>query len=114
MRRRLGVGLILGILLGLATSFFFLLVVVGPLLAVAISAASLREVPPNRQLSAFGAGVLVGMGTVYGLGAINTLIACQGSTEVCGGVSALPLAGVAIAVLTLGVMAAVITAIRRS
>lgn len=98
-----GFGILLGVLLALATSLVFLVIIFGPVLGLALAIAGLRGGSKGRPRANFGSGLLVGMGTVYLLEAINTLTACQGQ-EVCGGASALPFLGLAVAVLVVGLL----------
>jgi hypothetical protein len=108
----LAIGILLGAALGVATSFLFLLIIVGPLLGVALAIAGLRGGPDGRRQANVGGGLLIGMGIVYLLEAINTLISCQGHEDVCGGASALPFLGLAIAVLAAGILLEGITIAR--
>lgn len=96
-------GILLGVLLALATSLVFLVIIFGPVLGAALAIAGLRGGGKGRSQANLGSGLLVGMGAVYLLEAINTLNACQGQ-EVCGGVSALPFLGLAVAVLVVGLL----------
>ena len=104
----LALGLLLGVLLGLATSLVFLLIIIGPLLGLGLAIAGLRSGLDGRPRAKMGGGLLIGMGTVYLLGALNTLISCQGQ-DVCGGVSVLPFLGFAVVLLVLGLLVEGIT-----
>ena len=99
----LALGIFLGLVLGLATSLVFFLIVVGPLLGLGLAIAALRLGPDGRPQANVGGGLLIGTGSVYLLEAYNTLNECQGQ-DVCGGASALPLLGFAVAVLVLGLL----------
>ncbi len=101
--RGLAMGILLGVVLGLGTSFLFLLIIIGPLLGLSVAVTGLRDGFDGRSRAAAGGGLLIGMGIVYLYGALNTLISCQGQ-EVCGGASALPFLGLALFVLALGVL----------
>ena len=46
--------------------------------------------------------MLIGMGSAYLFGALNTLNSCSGPADVCGDTSALPFLGFAVVVLALG------------
>jgi hypothetical protein len=107
----LALGILVGVLLGLATSFVFLLIFVGPLLGLGLAIAGLRGGLDGRPRANAGSGLLIGMGIVYLLEAINTLNACQGQ-DVCGGASALPFLYFAIAVLAVGLLLEGITVAR--
>ncbi len=89
--------------LGLATSLVFLLIIVGPLVGLGLAIAALRRGTDGRPQANVGGGLLIGTGSVYLLGAFNTLNACQGQ-DVCGGASAVPLLGFAVAVLLVGLL----------
>jgi hypothetical protein len=104
----LAIGLIVGILLGFGTSLVFLLIIVGPLLGLGLALAGLRGGIDRRSRANVGGGVLIGMGSFYVLGALNTLDSCQGQ-DVCGGASALPLLGFAIVILAVGLLVEGIT-----
>lgn len=67
------VGVLLGALLGVATSLSFLLLIIGLLLGVGAGALGLRGSPAGRSRAAMGGGMLIGQGAVYLCGALNTL-----------------------------------------
>jgi hypothetical protein len=96
-------GISLGVAFGLATSLVFVLIVVGPLLGLGLAIAALRRGTDGRPQATVGGGLLIGTGSVYLIGAFNTLSACQGQ-DVCGGASALPFLAFAAAVLLVGLM----------
>lgn len=104
----LAIGLILGTFLGLGTSLVFLLIIVGPLLGLGMAIAGLRGGIDRRSRAHVGGGLLIGMGSFYVLGALNTLDSCQGQ-DVCGGASALPLLGFALVILAAGLLVEGIT-----
>ena len=95
-------------LLGFATSLVFLLIIIGPLLGLGLAVAGLRSGLDGRPRATVGGGLLIGVGSVYLLGALNTLNSCQGQ-DVCGGASALPFLGFAVAVLAVGLLVEGIT-----
>lgn len=99
----LALGLLLGVLLGFATSLVFLLIIIGPVLGLGLAIAGLTSGRDGRPRANVGGGLLIGMGSVYLLGALNTLNSCQGQ-DVCGGASALPFLGFAVAVLAVGLL----------
>jgi hypothetical protein len=99
----LALGILLGVILGLATSLVFLLIIFGPLLGLGLAIAGLRGGLDGRPRANVGGGLLIGMGIVYLLDAVNTLNSCQGQ-DVCGGASALPFLGFAVAVLAVGLL----------
>ena len=99
------VGLLLGVLLAFGTSLVFLLIIFGPLLGLGVGIAGLMSGGlDGRSLASAGSGLLIGMGGVYLLEALNVLNACSGSQDVCGGASALPFLGFAIVVVALGLL----------
>lgn len=100
----LALGLLLGVLLGFATSLVFLLIIIGPLLGLGLAIAALRSGLNGRSRANVGGGLLIGMGSVYLLGAVNTFNSCQGPNDVCGDASALPFLGFAVAVLAVGLL----------
>jgi len=102
-RTSLALGILLGASLGLATSLIFLLVIVGPVVGLGLAIAALRRGGDGRPQATAGGGLLIGTGSVYLLGAFNTLNACQGQ-DVCGGASAVPLLGFAVALLLVGLL----------
>jgi hypothetical protein len=104
----LALGLFLGVLLGFATSLVFLLIIVGLLLGLGLAIAGLRSGLDGRPRANVGGGLLIGIGIVYLVEALNTLNSCQGQ-EVCGGASALPFLGFAVVVLALGLLVEGIT-----
>lgn len=108
MVRLFAVSLIVGVLLGIATSVLFLLIIGVPLLGIYIGAIGLRGEPRDVSYTAAGAGLLLGSGGVYLYGALNTLISCYGSS-VCGGASALPFLAWAVVIVTVGVVLAGVT-----
>jgi len=110
MVRLFAVSLIVGVLLGIATSVMFLLIIGVPLLGIVISVAGLRWEPGEPAYTAAGAGLLLGNGSVYLFGALNTLISCSGSS-VCGGDSAVPFLAWAVVIVTVGVVLAGVTVI---
>jgi hypothetical protein len=95
-------GLLVGILLGFASSLLFMLVIAGPFLGVVMGLIALRTHPRDPSRMAGSAGLLVGVGGVYLYGAYNTLVPCYGSS-VCGGDSALPLLAWALLILAAGI-----------
>ena len=95
-------------LLGFATSLVFLLIIVGPLLGLGVAIAGLRRGLGGRPRANAGGGLLIGIGSVYLVGALNTLDSCLGQ-EVCGGASALPFLVFAVVVLALGLLVEGIT-----
>jgi hypothetical protein len=99
----LAFGISLGAFLGVATSLVFPLIVVGPLLGLGLAIAALRSGTGGRPRANVGGGLLIGTGSVYLLEAFNTLNSCQGE-HVCGGPSAVPFVGFAIAVLAVGLL----------
>jgi hypothetical protein len=99
----LALGILLGVVLGLATSLVFLLIVVGPGLGLGLGIAALRSGIDGRPRANVSGGLLIGTGSVYLLEAFNTVNSCQGQ-DVCGGASALPFLGFAIAVLAVGLL----------
>ncbi len=100
----LALGLLLGVLLGFGTSLVFLLIIIGPLLGLGLAIAGLRSGLNGRSRANVGGGLLIGMGSVYLLGAVNTFNSCQGPNDVCGDASALPFLGFAVVVLALGLL----------
>ena len=106
-------GLLVGVVLGIATSLLFLMIAVAPLLGIAISVAGLREDPADLPGTAAGAGLLLGSGGVFLYGALNTLISCYGSA-VCGGAGALPFLAWALVIIIVGVVMAAVTFGRRT
>lgn len=104
----LAVGVLVGTLLGIATSFFFLLIIIGPLLGLGFAIVGLSSGFDGRSRASGGGGLLIGMGSVYLFGALNTLTSCQGQ-DVCGGASALPFLGFAVVVLAVGLLVEGIT-----
>ena len=107
----LAVGVLVGTLLGIATSFFFLLIIIGPLLGLGFAIIGLGSGSDGRSRARAGDGLLIGMGSVYLLGALNTLTSCQGQ-DVCGGASALPFLGFAVVILAVGLLVEGITIAR--
>jgi hypothetical protein len=97
------IGISLGVLLGLATSLVFFLIVVGPLLGLGLALAALTSGTDDRPQANVGGGLLIGTGSVYLLAAFNTLNSCQGQ-DVCGGASAVPFLAFAVAVLVFGLL----------
>jgi hypothetical protein len=100
----LALGLLLGVLLGFGTSLVFLLIIFGPLLGLGMAITGLTSGLNGRSLANVGGGLLIGMGSVYLLGAVNTFNSCQGPNDVCGDASALPFLGFAVAVLAVGLL----------
>ena len=96
-------------LLGFATSLVFLLIIIGPLLGLGLAIAGLRSGLDGRSRANVGGGLLIGIGSVYLLEALNTLNSCQGQNDVCGDASALPFLGFAVAVLAVGLLVEGIT-----
>ncbi|MEO8571773.1 MAG: hypothetical protein ABI553_08740 [Chloroflexota bacterium] len=96
-------GVVFGVILAFATSFLFLLIVIGPVLGLGIGVTGLRDGAQGRPRAAAGGGLLIGLGGVYLFGALNTLISCQGHEDVCGGVTTLPFLVFAIVLLALGI-----------
>ncbi|MBA2718050.1 MAG: hypothetical protein H0U52_02240 [Chloroflexi bacterium] len=97
--------------MGLATSFVFLTLVIGPLLGLFVAVTGLRDGFDGRSRAAVGGGMLIGIGGFYLYGALNTLISCQGQ-DVCGGASPLPLFGFAMVLVALGLLVEGITLVR--
>jgi hypothetical protein len=106
------IGISLGVLLGLATSLVFFLIVVGPLLGLGLALAALTSGIDDRPQANVGGGLLIGTGSVYLLGALNTVNSCQGQ-DVCGGASAVPFLAFAVAVLAVGLLVEGITFARQ-
>ena len=104
-------GLLLGVLVGFATSLVFLLIIAGPLLGLGLAIAGIRSGLDGRSRANVGGGLLIGIGGIYLLGAVNTLNSCQGQ-DVCGGASAMPFLGFAVVVLALGLLVEAITLAR--
>jgi hypothetical protein len=100
----LALGLLLGVLLGFGTSLVFFLIIIGPLLGLGLAIAGLASSLDGRSPANVGGGLLIGMGSVYLLGAVNTFNSCQGPNDVCGDASALPFLGFAVVVLALGLL----------
>jgi hypothetical protein len=100
---------LLGVLLGFATSLTILVIIFGPLLGLALAIAGLRSGLDGRSRANVGGGLLIGMGSVYLVGAINTFNSCNGENDVCGDARALPFLGFAVVVLALGLLAVGIT-----
>jgi hypothetical protein len=100
----LALGLLLGVLLGFGTSLVFLLIIIGPILGLGLAIAGLRIGLDGRSRANLGGGMLIGMGSVYLLGALNTLNSCSGPEDVCGDSSALPFVGFAVVVMALGLL----------
>ncbi len=109
--RSIVLGISLGVVIGLATSFAFLLIVVGPLLGLGLAIAALGGDIDGRPRAEVSGGLLIGTGGVYLLGALNTVNSCQ-AQDACGGASAVPFLGFAIAVLAIGVLIEGITLAR--
>jgi hypothetical protein len=107
----LALGISLGLFLGLATSLVFVLIVAGPLLGFGLALAALRSGIDGRPRANASGGLLIGTGSVYLLEAFNTVNSCQGQ-DVCGGASAVPFLGFAIAVLAVGLLIEGITIAR--
>ncbi|MGH2511474.1 MAG: hypothetical protein ACRDGQ_02175, partial [Candidatus Limnocylindrales bacterium] len=107
----LALGIFLGVALGLATSLIFLLIVLGPVLGLVLAFAALRSGIDGRPRAIVSGGLLIGTGSVYLLGALNTVNSCQGQ-DVCGGTSAVPFLGFAVAVLAVGLLVEGITFVR--
>jgi hypothetical protein len=105
----LALGIFAGVLLGFATSLVFLLIVVGPVLGLGLAIAGLRSGLDGRSRANRGGGLLIGMGSVYLLGAFNTFNSCNGPNDVCGDASVLPFLGFAVAVLAVGLLVEGIT-----
>ena len=99
----LALGISLGVVLGFATSLVFLLIILGPLLGLGLVIAALRSGIDGRPPANVGGGLLIGTGSVYLIEAFNTLNSCQGQ-DVCGGASAVPFLGFAVAVLVVGLL----------
>jgi hypothetical protein len=99
----LALGISLGVVLGFATSLVFFLIILGPLLGLGLAIVALRSGIDGRPGANLGGGLLIGTGSVYLLGAFNTLNSCQGQ-DVCGGASAVPFLGFAGAVLVVGLL----------
>lgn len=109
-----GVGLLLGYLLGavlgvIGVSLAPLLVILMPVLAVVVSVTGLREIPADTQRSAGGAGLLLGLGTVFTYGVANTFLACEGTDDFCGNANIVPLIALAGFTLACGVVLIVIS-----
>ena len=111
--RLFALGLLVGVVLGIATSLLFLMIAAAPLLGIAISVAGWREDPADLPRTAAGAGLLLGSGGVFLYGALNTLISCSGSA-VCGGASALPFLAWALGIVAVGVVMAALAFGRRT
>jgi hypothetical protein len=104
----LAIGAIAGALLGIGTSFYFLLILFGPLVGLGLAIIGMRGGFSARSISSVGGGLLIGAGSVYLLGALNTLYSCQGP-DACGGANPLPLLGYALAILGGGLLVAGVT-----
>jgi len=100
--RQLVLGVLVGVGLGLGTSLVFPLIAIGPGLGLWLGSSGLGDGPAGRSRVATGAGLLIGAGSVYLVGAVNTLMSCWGQ-EVCGGTSVLPFLGYAVLLLAIGV-----------
>ncbi len=107
----LALGFLLGVLLAFGTSLIFALLIIGPILGLGLALAGLRSGLDGRTQAILGGGLLIGMGTIYLVEALNTLNSCQGQ-DVCGGASALPFLGFAVVVLALGLLVESITLTR--
>jgi hypothetical protein len=82
----------------------FLLIIIGPLLGLGLAIAGLRSGIDGRSRANRGGGLLIGMGSVYLLEAVNTFNSCNGPNDVCGDASALPFLGFAVAILVVGLV----------
>ena len=108
----LALGLLLGVLLGFGISFSILVIIVGPLLGLGLAIGGLRGGRDGRSQANVGGGLLIGMGGLYLIGAINTFNSCNGPNDVCGDARALPFLGFAVVVLALGLLVEGITLAR--
>ncbi len=99
--RGLITGLLAGLVLGVTTDIIVPLVILGPVLGIALGWAAMRQSPPDRRQASAGSGVLIGLAAVYLAFWLNTAITCSGQ-GICGGTSALPLLGLAVAILAVG------------
>lgn len=114
--RRSGMGFALGVLVGvllglLSMSLVPIALVLLPLVLLA-SVKALREVPLDTLRSAEFAGVLVGAGAVFTLGALNTIGACASTEDFCGNANVAPFLVFALATLAAGVVASMLTVVR--
>jgi hypothetical protein len=109
----LAIGISLGVLVGLGISFAFFLIIVGPLLGLGLGLAALTSGMDDRPQAHVGGGWLIGTGSLYLLEAFRTLNSCQGQ-DVCGGASAVPFLGYAVAVLAVGLVIEGITVARQT
>ena len=105
----IALGILLGALLAFGTSLVFLMIIFGPLLGLGLTIGGLRSGLDGRSPANAGAGLLIGMGSVYLIEAVNTFNSCNGENDVCGDARALPFLGFAAVVLALGLLAVGIT-----
>jgi hypothetical protein len=105
-------GLLLGAFLAFGTSFVFFLIIIGPLVGLALAIAGLSGGLEGRSRANIGSGMLIGMGCVYLLEAVNSFNSCNGPNDVCGDTSALLFVGFAVVVLTVGLLLEGITVAR--
>ena len=106
--RTFALSILAGVVLAVATSLLFLLIILVPLIGISIGLQGLRGRPRDPSSTAAGGGLLLGAGAVYLYGALNTLISC-GDSAVCGGASALPLLAWALVILVVGAVMSGIT-----
>jgi predicted lysophospholipase L1 biosynthesis ABC-type transport system permease subunit len=106
LRRRvfvngLAIGLVSGIVAAVVPVYGF------PIVVVAIVASlAFRPRAPGA------AGILIGVGTVFLYGVVNTWAACRQTDDFCGGTNIQPLLIVAVAMLLLGTATAGLSAAR--
>jgi hypothetical protein len=105
-------GLLIGALLGLTSVVLMPIALALIPLALLASAKALREVPLPTRRSAGIAGVLVGAGSVFMFGALNTFAACVGTEDFCGDANIEPFLAFALLTLTCGVVVSILTVVR--
>ena len=82
------------------------------MLGLGLVIAGLSSGFDGRSRASAGGGLLIGMGSVYLLEALNTFNSCHGQNDVCGDASALPFLGFAVVVLALGLLVEGVTVTR--
>ena len=108
---RFVLGAATGLLIALLVSLSPVLVVVAVaavLIATVISIAQDAEMPRTMAL----AGTLVGAGTLFLYGSVNTFAACVGTDDFCGNANVWPLTLLALATIGCGAATAAIVASR--
>jgi hypothetical protein len=109
--RRFILGGATGLLVSLLVSLspvVVVVVVVAVLIATVIGVA--MDLDPSRSM--FLAGVLVGAGTLFLYGVINTIAACSVTEDFCGNANVWPLTVLALVTIGGGALAAVVVAVR--